>query len=124
MLITLDGLTFRSPDGRVLFENLTLAFGRERTGLVGRNGVGKTTLARLIMGLCANYAPIAGQPGRFEWLYDNAGHWRPEAWQRWLDLDPLNVARRRAASAVTPAWIAARRTATSAITWASRRASA
>jgi pimeloyl-ACP methyl ester carboxylesterase len=53
-------------------------------------------LARLVMGLCANYAPIAGQPGRFEWLYDGAGQWRPEAWQRWLDLDPLNVARRRA----------------------------
>jgi len=53
-------------------------------------------LARLVMGLCANYAPIAGQPGHFEWLYDNAGQWRAEAWQRWLDLDPLNVARRRA----------------------------
>ena len=49
-LITLDGLAYRSPDGRTLFENLTLAFGRERTGLVGRNGVGKTTLARLIVG--------------------------------------------------------------------------
>jgi ATPase subunit of ABC transporter with duplicated ATPase domains len=48
--ITLDGLTQLSPDGRVLFENLTLAFGREKTGLVGRNGVGKTTLLRLILG--------------------------------------------------------------------------
>ena len=56
-LITLDGLAYRSPDGRTLFENLTLAFGRERTGLVGRNGVGKTTLARLILG---DLAPGAG----------------------------------------------------------------
>ena len=48
--ITLDGLTQLAPDGRVLFENLTLAFGREKTGLVGRNGVGKTTLLRLILG--------------------------------------------------------------------------
>jgi ATPase subunit of ABC transporter with duplicated ATPase domains len=48
--ITLDGLTQSSPDGRILFENLTLAFGRERTGLVGRNGVGKSTLLRLILG--------------------------------------------------------------------------
>ena len=30
--------------------DLTLAFGRERTGLEGRNGVGKTTLLRLILG--------------------------------------------------------------------------
>lgn len=47
---TLDGLSYRTPDGRSLFENLTLAFGAERTGLVGRNGVGKTTLLRLIQG--------------------------------------------------------------------------
>jgi ATPase subunit of ABC transporter with duplicated ATPase domains len=48
--ITLDSVTYRVPDGRALIENLTLAFGRERTGLVGRNGVGKTTLIRLILG--------------------------------------------------------------------------
>src|SRR5262245_26049361 len=50
MPITLDGLTYVSPDGRTLFENLTLAFGAERTGLVGRNGAGKTSLLRLILG--------------------------------------------------------------------------
>lgn len=48
--ITLDGLSAKTPDGRVLFDNLTLAFGAERTGLVGRNGVGKTTLIRLMLG--------------------------------------------------------------------------
>jgi S-formylglutathione hydrolase FrmB len=53
-------------------------------------------LAQLVMGLCANYAPIAGQPGRFEWLYDERGQWRPEAWQRWLDLDPLTLVRKNA----------------------------
>ena len=56
-LITLDGLSQTTPDGRVLFENLTLAFGREKTGLVGRNGVGKTTLLRLILG---ELEPAAG----------------------------------------------------------------
>ena len=56
-LITLDGLSDTTPDGRVLFENLTLSFGRERTGLVGRNGVGKTTLLRTILG---EHAPAAG----------------------------------------------------------------
>jgi ATPase subunit of ABC transporter with duplicated ATPase domains len=53
----LDGLTQLAPDGRVLFENLTLAVGREKTGLVGRNGVGKTTLLRLILG---ELAPASG----------------------------------------------------------------
>jgi ATPase subunit of ABC transporter with duplicated ATPase domains len=56
-LITLDRLSFRAPDGRALFEDLSLTFGRERTGLVGRNGVGKTTLARLILG---ELAPASG----------------------------------------------------------------
>ena len=51
-------------------------------------------LARLVMGLCANYAPVAGQPGRFDWLYDGRGQWRAEAWQRWLDLDPLSLVRK------------------------------
>ena len=53
-------------------------------------------VARMVMGLCANYAPAAGKPGRFEWLYDERGGWRAEAWQRWLDLDPLHVVRKRA----------------------------
>jgi len=48
--VTLDGLSCKTPDGRTLFDNLTLSFGAERTGLVGRNGVGKTTLIRLILG--------------------------------------------------------------------------
>src|SRR6185503_873846 len=41
-----------------LFEDLTLAFGPERTGLVGRNGAGKTTLVRMILG---ELAPAAGR---------------------------------------------------------------
>lgn len=49
-LITLDAVSFRLPDGRVLLENLNMAFGAERTGVVGRNGSGKTTLARLMLG--------------------------------------------------------------------------
>src|SRR3954451_7731712 len=55
--VTLDSLSAKPPDGRSLFETLTLAFGPERTGLVGRNGVGKTTLLRLILG---ELAPAAG----------------------------------------------------------------
>ena len=48
--VTLDSVAARTPDGTTLFDNLTLAFGRERTGLVGRNGVGKSTLLQLIVG--------------------------------------------------------------------------
>lgn len=48
--ITLAGLAWALPDGRQIFRSLHLQFGRERAGLVGRNGVGKTTLLRLIAG--------------------------------------------------------------------------
>jgi ATPase subunit of ABC transporter with duplicated ATPase domains len=70
--ITLDGLTQLSPDGRVLFENLTLAFGREKTGLVGRNGVGKTTLLRLILGETEAAAGAVTVSGRFAVLRQQA----------------------------------------------------
>jgi ATPase subunit of ABC transporter with duplicated ATPase domains len=48
--ITLSNLSWSTPDGRPLFSNLDLSFGAERIGLVGRNGVGKTTLLQLIAG--------------------------------------------------------------------------
>src|SRR5262245_28074398 len=48
--ITLDRVGASTPDGRILFENLTLAVGAERIGVVGRNGSGKSTLLRLIAG--------------------------------------------------------------------------
>jgi ATPase subunit of ABC transporter with duplicated ATPase domains len=63
-LITLDALSHTTPDGRLLFENLTLAFGREKTGLVGRNGVGKTTLLRLMLGEVAASAGAVTLNGR------------------------------------------------------------
>jgi ATPase subunit of ABC transporter with duplicated ATPase domains len=48
--ITLSRLSWSTPDGRRLFSDLDLSFGPERTGFVGRNGVGKTTLFKLISG--------------------------------------------------------------------------
>lgn len=48
--ITLSGLAYATPENRTLFAGLDLVFNRERAGLVGRNGVGKSTLLRLIAG--------------------------------------------------------------------------
>ncbi|MGI6850681.1 ABC-F family ATP-binding cassette domain-containing protein [Mesorhizobium sp. 1B3] len=56
--ITLSDIAWATPDGRALFPNLDLSFDGVRTGLVGRNGVGKTTLLKLISG---DLLPRAGK---------------------------------------------------------------
>eukprot|EP01137_Pigoraptor_chileana_P027122 Opistho-2@9319 len=48
--ITLSGLAASTPDGRALFSDIDLSFDGGRTGLVGRNGVGKTTLLGIVAG--------------------------------------------------------------------------
>ena len=56
--IALSDLAWSTPDGRPLFAGLGLTFGPTRTGLVGRNGVGKSTLLNLISG---DLRPRAGR---------------------------------------------------------------
>lgn len=56
--ITLSHLGWSTPDGRSLFDGLDLSFAAERCGIVGRNGVGKSTLLRLIAG---ELSPRAGR---------------------------------------------------------------
>ena len=58
--ITLSKITWATPDGHTLLSNLDLTFGAERAGLVGRNGVGKTTLMKLVTG---EFLPQAGTVG-------------------------------------------------------------
>ena len=56
-MLTLQNIAYR-VDGRLLFEGVTAQVGaRQRLGLVGRNGCGKTTLLRLIAG---RYEPDEG----------------------------------------------------------------
>lgn len=55
--VTLHQLSHSTPDNQPLFSALDLSFGNERTGLIGRNGTGKSTLLRIITG---QLQPAAG----------------------------------------------------------------
>lgn len=55
--VTATGLSFAWPDGTTVVSETTAAFGAGRTGLVGLNGAGKSTILRLIAG---QLQPTAG----------------------------------------------------------------
>lgn len=48
--LALESVSYVLPDGRTLFSDLTEQFDQRATGLVGRNGAGKTVLARMLAG--------------------------------------------------------------------------
>ncbi|PZX26771.1 Putative ABC transporter ATP-binding protein [Cupriavidus phytorum] len=48
--LTLEGVSYVLPDGRTLFSDITEQFDQRATGLVGRNGAGKSVLARMLAG--------------------------------------------------------------------------
>lgn len=71
--LTLDRVTVTLADGRALFSDLSTTFDTTPTALVGRNGVGKSVLGRLLAG---ELAPSAGQiqrHGRVHLLAQHSG---------------------------------------------------
>ncbi len=56
--ISLKAVSYKTPSGVTLFSDLDLSFAPVRTGLIGRNGTGKTTLLKLLLG---ELAPSAGE---------------------------------------------------------------
>lgn len=48
--LRLEGLSYVLPDGRSLFSDLDETFDQRPTGLVGRNGAGKSVLAQILAG--------------------------------------------------------------------------
>lgn len=56
--ITLESVSYVLPNGNTLFSDLNAHFDRRPTGLVGRNGVGKSLLAKIMTGVLS---PTSGR---------------------------------------------------------------
>ncbi|WP_227272187.1 ABC-F family ATP-binding cassette domain-containing protein [Roseobacter weihaiensis] len=69
--IILARLCWQKPDGTTLFGSLDLTFGPTRTGLIGRNGTGKTTLLRLIAGEIMPASGTVTRPDSIGFLRQN-----------------------------------------------------
>ena len=53
-------------------------------------------LIQMVLGLSAAYAPKGPEyPGQFYWPFDERGQWSDEVWKKWLDQDPVVIARRK-----------------------------
>jgi ATPase subunit of ABC transporter with duplicated ATPase domains len=60
-IVLATGVSWRTPGDVPVLDDVTLSLGREKTGLVGANGCGKTTLARILTG---DLTPTTGQVHR------------------------------------------------------------
>jgi ATPase subunit of ABC transporter with duplicated ATPase domains len=67
-LLALDSASYVLADGRPLFSDLDFALDARRTGLVGRNGVGKSVFACLLAGQLAPSAGHCQRHGRIHYL--------------------------------------------------------
>ena len=76
--LTLHSVSFALPNGRQLFSSLSASFGTQRTALVGRNGVGKSVLARILAGELPPGSGGVTRAGRIHYLPQNPLASRPD----------------------------------------------
>ncbi len=71
--IELKNVSWSTPDGSTLLDTINLAFGAERTGLIGRNGIGKTTMLRIMAGEIAPASGTVHVTGTISMLHQQSG---------------------------------------------------
>ena len=99
-----DGIIAMSPDSDFPTSHLPLmkvtSVANVPLAEIKKIAAGKVPLPKnrdlaYALGLSAAYAPRGWfHRGEFDWLYDAHGNFRATVWQRWLDNDPLTIARK------------------------------
>lgn len=69
---------FATPTGRTLFHALSLSVGREKVGVIGRNGIGKSTLLRILAGALLPTAGMVHRRVGVALVPQQLGEWDPE----------------------------------------------
>jgi ATPase subunit of ABC transporter with duplicated ATPase domains len=72
--VIINNLSWNRPDGTNLFKDISFSFNNERTALIGKNGTGKSTIAKII---CGEISPASGSvsaTGKIGCLPQNVNH--------------------------------------------------
>ncbi len=67
-LLTARDVDLHTPDGRPIVRNLNLQMGAEQAVIVGRNGIGKSTLLRVLAGIDAPTRGLVTRTDRLAWV--------------------------------------------------------
>jgi ATPase subunit of ABC transporter with duplicated ATPase domains len=74
--IILNNISWSAPDGKKIFENLSTCFNSEVTALVGNNGLGKSTIAKIICGLLSPLSGSVEMEGKVKYLPQDHSQFR------------------------------------------------
>lgn len=74
--IILNSISWSTPDGKKIFENLSTCFNSEVTALVGNNGLGKSTIAKIICGLLPPLSGSVEAEGKVKYLPQDHSQFR------------------------------------------------
>lgn len=91
-ILALEGVSLHLPDGRILFSGLDHQFAMGRTGMVGRNGAGKSMLARLLAGELAPTSGRCVRSGAVFYLSQQAGEGKAASVAELAGIDGVKAA--------------------------------